>query len=170
MVCRTPIILTQRLRSIESGEEKIEIAFKRDGSWHRAIFPRSTIFTARGITVLADLGCTVTSENAKQVVRFLAALEAENIDIIQKADATSTFGWQPGKRFIPGREQGIVLDIDSSQKGTAMAYCQVGEMEKWVETMKPHRDRDKFRFILAASFAAPLLRILKQRILSLIHI
>ena len=30
--------------------------------------------------------------------------------------------------------------------------------------MKPHRDRNKFRFILAASFAAPLLRILKQRI------
>lgn len=163
-VCRTPIILTQRLKSIESGEEKIEIAFKRDGSWHRAIFPRSTIFTARGITVLADLGCTVTSENAKQVVRFLSALEAENIDVIQRADSTSTFGWQPGKRFIPGREQGLVLDIDPSQKGTALAYSQIGEMEKWVETMKPHRDRNKFRFILAASFAAPLLRILKQRI------
>lgn len=164
MVCRTPIILTQRLRSIETGEEKMEIAFKRDGTWHKAIYPRSTIFTARSITVLADLGCTVTSENAKQVVRFLAALEAENIDIIQKADATSTFGWQPGKRFIPGREQGIVLDIDPSQKGMALAYCQVGEMEKWVDTMKPHRSRDKFRFILSASFAAPLLRILKQRI------
>lgn len=164
MVCRTPIILTQRLRSIETGEEKMEIAFKRDGTWHKAIYPRSTIFTARSITVLADLGCTVTSENAKQVVRFLAALEAENIDIIQKADATSTFGWQPGKRFIPGREQGIVLDIDPSQKGMALAYCQVGEMEKWIETMRPHRVRDKFRFILAASFAAPLLRILKQRI------
>lgn len=164
MVCRTPIILTQRLRSIETGEEKMEIAFKRDGTWHKAIYPRSTIFTARSITVLADLGCTVTSENAKQVVRFLAALEAENIDIIQKADATSTFGWQPGKRFIPGREQGIVLDIDPSQKGMALAYCQEGEMEKWVETMRPHRARDKFRFILAASFAAPILRILKQRI------
>ena len=164
MVCRTPIILTQRLRSIETGEEKMEIAFKRDGTWHKAIYPRSTIFTARSITVLADLGCTITSENAKQVVRFLAALEAENIDIIQKADATSTFGWQPGKRFIPGREQGIVLDIDPSQKGMALAYCQVGEMEKWIETMRPHRVRDKFRFILAASFAAPLLRILKQRI------
>ena len=30
--------------------------------------------------------------------------------------------------------------------------------------MSPHRQRDKFRFILAASFAAPLLRIVKQRI------
>lgn len=164
MVCRTPIILTQRLKSLETGEEKIEIAFKRDGEWHRAIYPRSTIFTARAITVLADLGCTVTSENAKQVVRFLSALEAENIDIIQKADATSTFGWQPGRRFIPGREQGIVLDIDPSQKGMAAAYCRNGDMEHWIRTMSPHRERDKFRFILAASFAAPLLRILKQRI------
>ena len=164
LICRTPIILTQRLKSLETGEEKMEIAFKRDGTWHKAIFPRSTIFTARGITVLADLGCTVTSENAKMVVRFLSALEAENIDVIQRADATSTFGWQPGKRFIPGREQGIVLDIDPSQKGMATAYCQIGEESKWIETMKPHRERDKFRFILAASFAAPLLRILKQRI------
>lgn len=164
MVCRTPIILTQRLKSLETGEEKIEIAFKRDGEWHRAIYPRSTIFTARAITVLADLGCTVTSENAKQVVRFLSALEAENIDIIQKADATSTFGWQTGRRFIPGREQGIVLDIDPSQKGMAAAYCRNGDMEHWIRTMAPHRERDKFRFILAASFAAPLLRILKQRI------
>lgn len=164
LVCRTPIILTQRLKSLETGEEKMEIAFKRDGVWHKAIFPRSTIFTARGITVLADLGCTVTSENAKMVVRFLSALEAENIDIINKSDATSTFGWQPGKRFIPGREQGIVLDIDPSQKGMATAYCQVGEEKKWIETMAPHRCRDKFRFILAASFAAPLLRVLHQRI------
>lgn len=93
MVCRTPIILTQRLKSMETGEEKIEIAFKRDGQWSRAIYPRSTIFTSRNITVLADLGCTITSENAKQVVSFLAALEAENIDIIQKADSTSTFGF-----------------------------------------------------------------------------
>lgn len=164
MVCRTPIILTQRLRSLETGEEKIEIAFKRDDEWHRAIYPRSTIFTARGITVLADLGCTVTSENAKQVVRFLSALEAENIDIITKADATSSFGWQPGKRFIPGHDKDIVLDIDPSQKGMAAAYCQTGSFDKWKDTMRPHRERDKFRFILASSFAAPLLRIIKQRI------
>lgn len=164
LVCRTPIILTQRLKSLETGEEKIEIAFKRDDEWHRAIYPRSTIFTARGITVLADLGCTVTSENAKQVVRFLSALEAENIDVITKADATSSFGWQPGKRFIPGRDKGIVLDIDPSQRGMATAYCQTGSFDKWKTSMKPHRERDKFRFILSASFAAPLLRIIKQRI------
>lgn len=163
-VCRTPIILTKRLRSMETGEEKMEVAFKRDGTWHKAIYSRSTIFTARGITALADLGCTVTSENAKQVVKFLAALEAENIDIIRKADSTSTFGWQEGKRFIPGHDKDIVLDIDPSQRALAAAYCQNGTFKDWLEMMIPHRKRDKFRFILAAGFTAPLLRIIKQRI------
>lgn len=164
LVCRTPIILTQRLKSLETGEEKIEIAFKRDGSWKRAIFPRSTIFTARAITVLADLGCTVTSENSKQVVRFLSALEAENIDIIRRADSTSSFGWQQGRRFLPGCDDGIILDVDPSQKNMAAAYCQAGEFAEWLRLMAPHRERDKFRFILAASFTAPLLRIIRQRI------
>lgn len=163
-VCRTPIILTQRLKSMETGEEKIEIAFKRDGQWSRAIYPRSTIFTSRNITSLADLGCTITSENAKQVVSFLAALEAENIDIIQKADSTSTFGWQTRGRFLPGHGDDIVLDIEPSLRGWAAAYHAAGTFEGWIATMQPHRSRDKFRFILAASFAAPLLKIIQQRI------
>lgn len=163
-VCRTPILLTQRLKSLETGDEKMEVAFKRDGEWQRAIYPRSVIFSSRSITALADLGCTITSENSKNVVKFLGALESENIDIIPKNDATSTFGWQPGRRFIPGHDEGITLDIDPSQRGMAAAYCQNGTMERWIEHMAPHRSREKFRFILAASFAAPLLRIVKQRI------
>ncbi len=163
LVCRTPIILKRRLKSLDTGDEKIEVAFKRDGNWHSAMFQRSTLFTSRGIVALSDLGCTVTSENAKQVVQFLSALESENIDLIPKADATSTFGWQPGGRFIPGREQGIVLDVDPSQQGAAGAYKKEGTLDGWVETMRPHRERDKFRFILAASFTAPLLKIIKQR-------
>ena len=164
LVCRTPIILTKRLRSLDTGEEKIEIAFKRDRHWQNAIFTRSTIFTARGITSLTDLGCTVTSENAKTLVRFLSALEAENIDVISRADATSTFGWQPGNRFIPGHDNGIVLDVDPAQRNMALAYSTSGSMDEWIQIMAAHRIRDKFRFILAASFAAPLLRIVKQRI------
>lgn len=163
-VCRTPILLTQRLKSLETGDEKMEVAFKRDGEWQRAIYPRSVIFSSRSITTLADLGCTITSENSKNVVKFLGALESENIDIIPKNDATSTFGWQPGRRFIPGHDEGITLDIDPPQRGMAAAYCQNGTMERWIEHMAPHRSREKFRFILAASFAAPLLRIVKQRI------
>ena len=164
LVCRTPILLTQRIKSLETGEEKIEIAFKRDDSWQTAIFPRSTVFTSRGITALADLGCTITSENAKMVVRFLERLESENIDIITKAESTSTFGWQPRGRFLPGHGDDIVIDVDPSMKGWVAAYHKNGTFDEWVDLMEPHRKRDKFRFILASSFTAPLLRLLSQRI------
>jgi len=163
LVCRTPIILSRRLKGLDTGDEKMEVAFKRDGKWHQAIFQRSTLFTSRGITELSDLGCMVTSENAKQVVQFLSALENENLGLIPMADSTSTFGWQPGRRFVPGREQGTVLDVDPSQQGAASAYKKEGTLSGWVKTMRPHRERDKFRFILAASFAAPLLKIIRQR-------
>ena len=164
IVCRTPIILTKRLKSIETGEEKIEIAFKRDDKWQTAAFPRSMIFQSRSVTSLADLGCTVTSENAKPLVRFLEALEAENIDILDVRESTSTFGWQTRDRFLPGHDGGLVLDIDPSLHSWAAAYCQHGSLDAWIEQMRPHRSRYKFRFILAAAFCAPLLRVLRQRI------
>lgn len=163
-VCRTPIIISKRLRSMEFGDEKVELEYKRDGEVKTAIFPRSTIFQSKSITCLADLGCTVTSENAKQVVSFLSALEAENMDIIPVADSTGTFGWQTKGRFLPGHGDDIVLDIEPSLRGWASAYEVKGDFEKWKETMAPHRERDKFRFILAASFTAPLLKWISQRI------
>ncbi len=163
-VCRTPIIISKRLRSMEYGDEKVELEYKRDGEVKTAIFPRSTIFQSKSITCLADLGCTVTSENAKQVVSFLSALEAENMDIIPVADSTGTFGWQTKGRFLPGHGDDIVLDIEPSLRGWANAYEVKGSFEKWKETMAPHRERDKFRFILAASFTAPLLKWISQRI------
>ena len=111
-VCRTPIILTKRLKRTDTGEEKIEVAWKRDGEWHDAIFPRSMIFQSRSITALADKGCTVTSENAKQVVRFLGALEQENIDALGLQESTSTFGWQSRHRFLPGHGSGHRTEYD----------------------------------------------------------
>lgn len=163
-ICRTPIIITRRLKSMETGDEKIELAFKRDGEWHSTIQPRSIVFQARAITCLADQGATITSENAKHVVRFLGALEAENIDVIPRAQSTSTFGWQTTQKFLPGLADDIVLDIEPSLRGWAAAYCRSGTFEAWKEMVKDHRERDRFRFILAASFTAPLLRIIKQRI------
>lgn len=167
IVCGTPILLTRRIKSLDTDEEKMEIAFmrteRRGKVWRTAILPRSIIFTTKGTSVLADLGCMITSENAKPVIRFLSALEVANDDIIDWAESTSTFGWQPGKRFIPGVGDDIVLDIDSTQASVAAAYHTSGTFEGWKTTMQAHRGKNKFRFILAAAFAAPMLKILHQR-------
>lgn len=164
IVCRTPIIITRRLKSIETGDEKIELAFKRDGEWHTTIQPRSIAFQARAITCLADQGATITSENAKHVVRFLQALEAENIELLEKASSSSTFGWQTKDKFLPGLADNIALDIEPGLRGWAAAYCRSGTFEDWKAMVASHRERDHFRFILSAAFTAPLLRIVKQRI------
>ena len=162
-VCHTPLIITRRLENIETGEEKIELAFKRNNRWKYAIYPRTTVFIARNITALADLGCTVTSENAKMVVKFLYALEEANKDRIPLADSASKLGWQGNGGFLPWHGGDIVLDFDQSLKSLAAACQTMGTLEGWTALMQPHRERDKFRFILASSFAAPLLDILKQR-------
>ena len=99
LCCKTPILITRRLQSSSNGNEKVEIAFKRDGRWRTAIFPRSTIFQARSVVSLSDLGCTITSENAKQVVKYLTELESENMDVIEKETTTSLFGWQDDNTF-----------------------------------------------------------------------
>lgn len=163
MICRTPIILTKRLKNITTGEEKMEVSFLRDGRFKSCIFPRSVIFQSRNIMALADLGCTITSENAKHVVRFLEALEAENIDILPQVNSTSVMGWQKDGTFLPGNSS-IILDLDSSLVARSKAYEARGSLQRWVDMVAPHRERDYFRFILAASFVSPLLRILKHRI------
>ena len=161
-ICRTPIILTKRMRN-EVGEEKIEVAFRRDGEWNTAIFPRTVIFQSKSITCLAELGATITSENAKQVVAFLQALEAENMETLELVDSTSHCGWQSKERFIPGCGGDLVLDVSPQMQSVAAGYCRNGTFDKWKQGMLEHRQRPFFRAYLAASFGAPLLRILNVR-------
>lgn len=161
-VCRTPILLNSRLKSLDTGEEKIEIAFFRDGSWQKEIVQRSTIFQSRTITQLADIGITVTSENAKHLVRFLGALETENIDILPLKKSVSQLGWY-GKYFIPFINDDYVLDIDKNSQKWVNAYSIQGDLENWIKCISPYRSNDIFRFILASSFAAPLLKLLNHR-------
>lgn len=164
MVCRTPIIITKRLRKLNGlGEEKIELAFKRDGKWTTVILPRSTALSNRGIIAVADRGATVSSENAKQVVRYLQALEAENLSIIPTVESSESLGWLPGDRFLPGNAPGVVLDMDGPKLLFAQGFEAVGSYDKWKAAMAEQRKNARFRFILAAAFAAPLLDILKVR-------
>lgn len=163
-VCRTPILLVRRLCGIETGEEKMEIAFKRDNRWTKAILPRSAIFQSKNIVGLTDLGCMITSENARHIVNFLADMERENGDLLELAESTSILGWQGKEHFLPYAGGGIVLDVDKTLAYLANAYTTSGTLKEWAEMIAPLRDNYIFRFILAASFAAPLLKIVNQRV------
>ena len=162
-VCRTPILLCRRMKSLDTGEEKIEAAFKRDGRWQKAVAQRSVIFQSRTITELSDIGITVTSENAKYIVKYLGDLESENIDLFNVNQCVSQLGWY-GKHFLPGAAGDIAVDVDGASQKWVNAYKGRGTFESWRDSMQPFRSNKIFRFIMASAFAAPLLRLLNGRI------
>lgn len=161
--CRTPVIISKRLVSIETNEEKLEIAFLKDKKWHNQIVQRSTLFQNRTIIQLSDIGINVTSENAKLLVKFLGALLDENMDLIEISKSVTQMGWHNDK-FLPYLAEDIVVDVDSNSSKWINAYHKLGKYEEWIEHMGKCRENYIFRFILAASFAAPLLKIMNHRI------
>lgn len=164
-ICTTPIIIVGSVRNIDTGEEKIQIAFKTHGRWKMEIYPATTIYQARNIGILADVGVKVTSENAKNLVAFLYELESENAERLKDIKSVSQLGWADDKHFLPTNAGEIILDVERNMVGRLQAYNKSGSFSEWRELMGRHRNvNNRFRFIMSAAFAPPLLRLLNQRI------
>ena len=166
-VCGTPIIITKRVKSLDDDGEKIGIAVLRsEGNrrrWTGALFKRSEIYTTKATTILTDMGAMVHSENIRQIIRFLSGLETANDDIIPWGEVTSTLGWHSNKRFIPGMADGLETDFDDQMGAVVAAYHEKGSLNAWIETMQEHREKNRFRFLIATSFATPLIKPLHHR-------
>jgi hypothetical protein len=162
--CWTPIFITKQLRDVATGERKVEYVFKDHTGWNKGTMARETIATARTITKLAAHGADVTSDNAAQVVRWLSALECANGSLIENQRCVSQFGWVDSTHFAPC----LLGDEYTFDGGSWGRYANVGQasgtLAGWVEAMREARKNPIFRFIMAASFAAPLLKIVGERI------
>lgn len=173
LISKTPIFLTKRLKNIVTREVKSEIAFFDKTGLQREIMIRSELFQSRTITNLADRGCSIGSENARPMAKFLLDQEASNLDIIPQINCTSQLGWQflPGGRrcFVPygdgpAGSPSVVLDCDPNTRRTFEAFSKKGSLADWCKYIAPLREKsDVFRLLLAASAAAPFLRIVGQR-------
>ena len=71
VVCYHPILPIGRLRNLETGEEQIRLAYKRNHRWMEITVPKDIISSASKIVSLSKLGVSVTSENAKLLVKYL---------------------------------------------------------------------------------------------------
>ena len=67
IICRHPIMPVRRLVNIDSGEEQLEIAYKRDRTktWRLIVVEKETIASSTKILTLAAVGIFVNSDNAK---------------------------------------------------------------------------------------------------------
>jgi len=162
--CAVPVILTKRLHNVDTGEEKVELGFYRDDRWQYVISSRSTVFNRNSIIQLTNKSLPVSSENSRDLVRYLSDLERENLSTLPLDKSTNHMGWV-GNNFMPGAEGNIVLDVEEGGTvAVAHGYRESGNLKDWIAAIKPIREYPLARFMLAASFATPLLKLLGQRV------
>ncbi len=159
LACYHPILPIERLKNLETGEEQIKLAYKRNGIWSEIIVPKTMITSASKIVALSGRGISVTSENAKYLVRYLADVENANEDYINVQYSSSKLGWIKGG-FIPYDTE-IVFDGDSRFRQLFESIEERGSRALWMEHVKRLRKRGRIevKFMLAASFASILIGI-----------
>ena len=53
VACYHPILPVERMKNLETGEEQIKIAYKRNGKWNEVIVPKTMITSASKIVALS---------------------------------------------------------------------------------------------------------------------
>ncbi|HBV81443.1 MAG TPA: hypothetical protein DEB74_01315, partial [Lachnospiraceae bacterium] len=160
VACYHPILPVERMKNLETGEEQIKIAYKRNNRWDEIIVPKTMVTSASKIVLLSGRGISVTSENAKLLVKYLSDVENMNDSHIKVQYSTSKLGWI-GKEFIP-YDTSIVFDGDSRFKQAYDSVSERGNWKIWQSHVTELRKtgRREIKFMLAASFASVLVNVL----------
>lgn len=164
-VCSHPIMPTARIYDVDNRIEQMEIAFTRNNAeWETLTEPKEVVFDSRKIVSLAKHGILVTTENSKELVKFLCALESANNVELPLFKKTSKLGWH-GKKFVPFDDELTYISNDNSREFTECIHEQ-GDYSTWLNTIKKIRDdKEKHlpaRMAIAASFASPLLSLISK--------
>lgn len=157
--CPHPLMPVLRLTNIDTGIEKVKLAFKRGAVWRYLVCDRKQVASQNSIVGLADYGVAVTSENARYMVRYLHDVENLNYERIPEKKSVSRLGWIDGAGFSPYVE-GLVFDGEESFKPFFNSVGQKGSMDKWIREVEKIRQGSNLapRIVLAASFASALVK------------
>ncbi|MDO4200400.1 MAG: DUF927 domain-containing protein [Clostridia bacterium] len=165
-VCICPIVITKRLENFDDETEKIELSFFRDSHWKRLVAPRSSVFNRTSIIKYADSGLPVSSKNAADIVAYLSDYENANLNVIPLVKSISRVGWLDSSSFFPYiKNKDIIFESEHKEAmRIAESMTPTGSFETWLKSAKLLRANLFGRFLLASSFASPMLEILKHRV------
>lgn len=156
-ICRHPIMPIQRLCNVDSGEERLKLAYKKGRVWRSIIVEKSVIASSSGILQLAANGIMVNSENAKALSTYLLEMEQLNYDLIPEQKSVGRLGWISDHGFSPYVDD-LVFDGETNFKHVFGAVKSSGSREAWVNVMRNLRsEKSPGRLFLAASFASVIL-------------
>ena len=156
-ICRHPIMPIQRLCNVDSGEERLKLAYKKGRFWRSIVVEKSVLASSSGILQLAANGIMVNSENAKPLSTYLLEMEQLNYDLIPEQKSVGRLGWISDHGFSPYVDD-LVFDGETNFKHIFSAVKSSGSREAWVNVMRNLRsEKSPGRLFLAASFASVIL-------------
>lgn len=158
VACCHPIMPTERLVNIDTGVEKLRIAYSKGRRWRELIADKRTIASANSIVQLADSGISVTSENARALVQYLSDLENINYERIPERKSVGRLGYIEGEGFSPYVD-GLIFDGDANFRTLFGSITHHGLYDEWLKTARECRKMSlTARIMLAASFASALVQ------------
>jgi hypothetical protein len=157
IICRHPIMPIERLVNIDTGEERLKIAYKKGRLWRSIIVEKSVIASSNSILQLAANGVLVNSENAKALSTYLLEMEQLNYEEITEQRSVGRLGWVGEHGFSPYVKD-LVFDGESNFKHMFNAVRSDGFESEWLSIMRKMRaEKTPGRLFLAASFASVIL-------------
>ena len=159
VACLHPIMPTEKLINIDTGEEKLRIAFYKGRTWRSFIAGKRELFDASKIIQYSALGISVTSSSAKLLASYLCDVETLNCDIIPQIESVTRLGWigEQEEQFSPYVEN-VIFDGDINYGTIYGSICGNGNYTKWLaEAQKCRSESLTAQIMLAASFASPLI-------------
>lgn len=169
-IAPAPILITRRMRDIETGDEHLEVAWLKD-RWHKHIESRAALMDTRELVKkLAGKGLPVTSRSAGDVADYLNAFEAANLQKLPVTHVSRHLGWQGergeygflwGKMHITSDEHAPVTfrGPSTGDEQLARGFRSKGSLEAWLEGIEPIQHHPKALLGFYAAFVAPLLDI-----------
>lgn len=158
--CSHPILPVEILKNVDTTQERITLAYFKSADWQRITVDRSVCAnTNKIVDALSQFGIEVTSDNAKNLVRYISDCVGLNPATLNPLKAINRLGWV-GSSFTPYADD-IRYEGDMDYEVIFKNVTQKGDLDVWRGLCLDLRKELPLRMMMAASFASVLLEPLK---------
>ena len=165
-VTSTPPWVACDLVDVDTGDVRALVRMDTGGGTVERAIDRDVLMNqARVIGALGPMGANVSTDNAKDLVRYLTDCERQLGNRRPRRGSVTHLGWADGPlgAFMPYDSGRDATRFNPTADGLVKARPFMepkGTLDEWVAGMAPAREASMaFRCVLAASFASPLVSL-----------
>jgi hypothetical protein len=165
-VCSSWILVVRKSEDAHSRDQFLTVAYYDSRGWRYVTDSRSMFFDNRKLVSLADKGLPVSSDNSKELSKFLFEFETVNVELLVIGRVSSQCGWHDDC-FLLGEDcigdaslkfQGA----DSGDVQVAQGFHTAGSRDAWMEVARSALRYPRVAALFYGALTALMLRILNM--------